>query len=45
MIRHRIPFKHGGEDDDKAIELAFSKKKAEDRKVWLNTWMQVCKLK
>jgi DNA topoisomerase-2 len=41
MIRHRIPFKHGGEDDDTSIELAFSKSKVNDRKTWLTNWMEV----
>jgi len=42
MLRHRIPFKYRDEDDDSAIELAFSKKKIEDRKDWLTKWMEVC---
>ncbi len=41
MRRHRIPFKYAGENDDDAIELAFSKKKIEERKNWLTKWMQV----
>ncbi|CAK5022619.1 unnamed protein product [Meloidogyne enterolobii] len=40
MLRHRIPFKYRDEDDDSAIELAFSKKKIEDRKDWLTKWME-----
>lgn len=41
MTRHRIPFKYKDADDDGAIEMAFSKKKVEDRKDWLNKWMEV----
>uniref|UniRef100_A0A5S6QLN5 DNA topoisomerase 2 n=1 Tax=Trichuris muris TaxID=70415 RepID=A0A5S6QLN5_TRIMR len=43
MRRHRIRFRYDGNDDDKALELAFSKKKVEDRKDWLTSWMQVRK--
>eukprot|EP00731_Ephydatia_muelleri_P019883 Em0012g708a len=40
MDRHRIPFRYEGESDDKAIELAFSKKQADNRKEWLTSWLQ-----
>ncbi|CAJ0586787.1 unnamed protein product, partial [Mesorhabditis spiculigera] len=40
MIRHRIRFKYGGVDDDVAVEMAFSKKKIEERKDWLTKWME-----
>lgn len=40
MLRHRIKFKYGGNQDDNAIELAFSKKKIEERKDWLTSWME-----
>ncbi|XP_041476375.1 DNA topoisomerase 2-alpha-like [Lytechinus variegatus] len=40
MDRHRIPFEYTGPDDDAAIVLAFSKKKVEDRKVWLSEWLE-----
>uniref|UniRef100_A0A915EJT2 Toprim domain-containing protein n=1 Tax=Ditylenchus dipsaci TaxID=166011 RepID=A0A915EJT2_9BILA len=43
MTRHRIPFKYGGPDDDNAVDLAFSKKRIEDRKDWLNKWMETRK--
>ncbi|VDM95380.1 unnamed protein product [Thelazia callipaeda] len=39
MQRHRVKFKYDGEDDDQALEMAFSKKKIEERKVWLTNWM------
>ncbi|XP_010770504.1 DNA topoisomerase 2-alpha [Notothenia coriiceps] len=39
MQKHRIPFKYGGPADDEAITLAFSKKKIEERKVWLTNFM------
>lgn len=40
MLRHRIRFKYGGADDDSAVEMAFSKKKIDERKDWLTKWMQ-----
>ncbi|KAL3117199.1 hypothetical protein niasHT_007602 [Heterodera trifolii] len=40
MLRHRIPFRYKDDTDDGAIELAFSKKKIEERKVWLTSWME-----
>lgn len=33
MARHRIKFKYGGPGDDEAVDMAFSKKKIEERKV------------
>lgn len=41
MLRHRIPFKYEGPNDDDAVDMAFSKKKIEDRKEWLTNWMRV----
>lgn len=35
MAKHNIPFCYNGDDDDKAIDMAFSKKKVEERKTWL----------
>ncbi|KJE90404.1 DNA topoisomerase II [Capsaspora owczarzaki ATCC 30864] len=35
MDVHQIPFTWSGEDDGQAIDLAFSKKRADDRKEWL----------
>ncbi|XP_048776509.2 DNA topoisomerase 2-alpha-like isoform X2 [Ostrea edulis] len=40
MERHKIPFKYTGVEDDAAINLAFSKKKIEERKEWLTSWME-----
>ncbi|XP_002737286.1 DNA topoisomerase 2-alpha [Saccoglossus kowalevskii] len=39
MVRHRIPFKYVGPQDDAAITLAFSKKKTDERKEWLTDWL------
>jgi DNA topoisomerase-2 len=33
--KHRIGFTYSGDQDNERIELAFSKKKADDRKMWL----------
>ncbi|KAK6016639.1 DNA gyrase/topoisomerase IV, A subunit [Ostertagia ostertagi] len=38
-FRHRIKFKYGGVEDDNAVDMAFSKKKIEERKDWLTKWM------
>jgi DNA topoisomerase II len=35
MEKHMIPFSPVEDDDRKLIDLAFSKKKADDRKEWL----------
>ncbi|EJW72875.1 hypothetical protein WUBG_16218 [Wuchereria bancrofti] len=43
MVRHRIRFQYAGEEDDSSLDMAFSKKKIEDRKVWLTNWMAVRK--
>lgn len=40
MPRHRIPFRYGGPEDEAAINLAFSKKKIEERKEWLTNYME-----
>ncbi|XP_074542772.1 DNA topoisomerase 2-beta isoform X2 [Halichoeres trimaculatus] len=40
MERHRISFRYSGAEDDAAITLAFSKKKADDRKEWLTNFME-----
>ncbi|PNF31624.1 DNA topoisomerase 2 [Cryptotermes secundus] len=40
MQRHRIKFKYGGPNDDHCINMAFSKKCAEQRKEWLTSWME-----
>ncbi|CAG9794048.1 unnamed protein product [Diatraea saccharalis] len=43
MERHRIRFKYGGATDDHHIELAFSKKGADQRKEWLTNHMDEVK--
>ena len=40
MGRHKIVFIHNGPEDDEAIDMAFSKKKSDERKVWLTRWME-----
>ncbi|XP_049270629.1 DNA topoisomerase 2-alpha [Rhipicephalus sanguineus] len=40
MLRHRITFRYQGNEDDQAIELAFSKKMIEQRKDWLRSGME-----
>ncbi|CAN8003376.1 unnamed protein product, partial [Ixodes hexagonus] len=40
MLRHRIKFKYQGGEDDRAIELAFSKKMVDQRKDWLRNGME-----
>ncbi|KAL8576595.1 DNA topoisomerase 2-alpha [Nucella lapillus] len=40
MPRHRIPFRYSGPEDDSSINLAFSKKKVEERKEWLTNYME-----
>ncbi|UYV70511.1 TOP2B [Cordylochernes scorpioides] len=40
MTRHRIRFKYAGEQDDHAIQLAFSKKMVDQRKEWLTNGME-----
>lgn len=43
MKRHRILFKYHGDEDDKHILMAFSKKLVDSRKEWLTNWMTDCK--
>ncbi|XP_072178240.1 DNA topoisomerase 2-alpha-like [Diadema setosum] len=40
MHRHKIPFNYEGPQDDEAIVLAFSKKKVEERKLWLTEFLK-----
>lgn len=40
MGRHRIRFRYGGSGDDESLDMAFSKKKIEERKEWLTNWMR-----
>lgn len=35
MDKHTINFRYTGKEDDDSIDLAFNKKRAEDRKQWL----------
>lgn len=43
MRRHRILFSYKDDQDDHAINMAFSKKAIEQRKEWLTHWMEECK--
>ncbi|KAB7496963.1 DNA topoisomerase 2-alpha [Armadillidium nasatum] len=43
MVRHRVRFRHGGNEDDHSITMAFSKKAVDQRKEWLTSWMEECK--
>lgn len=38
MVRHTIEFQYNGEHDDRSIDLAFNKKRADDRKTWINEY-------
>ena len=38
ISKHQINFKYRDHEDDEAIDLAFNKKKADDRKQWLTTY-------
>jgi DNA topoisomerase-2 len=40
MKRHRIKFKYQGSVDDDNITMAFAKKCTDQRKNWLNNWME-----
>merc|ERR1712012_109236 len=40
MVRHKIKFKYGDDQDDHSITLAFSKKAVDQRKEWLTNWME-----
>ena len=42
MKRHMIPFSTTRDGDRELIELAFSKKKADDRKEWLRQFRVCC---
>eukprot|EP00418_Pyrodinium_bahamense_P030066 CAMPEP_0179152694 /NCGR_PEP_ID=MMETSP0796-20121207/74211_1 /TAXON_ID=73915 /ORGANISM="Pyrodinium bahamense, Strain pbaha01" /LENGTH=1246 /DNA_ID=CAMNT_0020853911 /DNA_START=22 /DNA_END=3762 /DNA_ORIENTATION=- len=37
---HRLTFRWGDEKDDEAIDLAFNKKRADDRKDWINAYQE-----
>lgn len=36
LEKHRMSYRYDGTQDDLAIDLAFNKKRADDRKVWMN---------
>jgi len=40
MNRHRILFRYQDEEDDQSIDMAFNKKRADDRKTWLTSYME-----
>merc|ERR1719277_1298549 len=35
---HKMSYRHEGPEDDRAIDLAFNKKRADDRKDWINSY-------
>jgi len=35
---HKMAYRHDSMEDDRAIDLAFNKKRADDRKAWINTY-------
>jgi len=37
---HKMSYRHEGIEDDKAIDLAFNKKKADERKEWINGYVE-----
>lgn len=41
MDRHQIDFSYSGRQCDESIVMAFSKNRADDRKHWINSWLQV----
>ena len=41
MDRHQIDFSYSGRQCDESIVMAFSKNRADDRKQWINSWLQV----
>lgn len=43
MAKHMIPFAPAEEGDKELIELAFSKKKADERKEWLRQFKVIIK--
>lgn len=36
---HRLNYRYDGPDDDRAIDLAFNKKRSDDRKEWINSYV------
>ncbi len=38
LLRHKIDFTWEGDEDGDAIEMAFSKKRADDRKAWITNF-------
>ena len=41
MNRHEVDFSYSGHQCDDSIVMAFSKNKADERKQWINLWLQV----
>ena len=41
MDRHQVDFSYSGRQCDDSIVMAFSKNKADDRKQWISSWLQV----
>ncbi|XP_078489042.1 transcription factor [Ciona intestinalis] len=47
MLRHRVRFRYSGDNDDGCIDMAFNRKRADDRKEWLTNFMEerrLCRL-
>eukprot|EP00930_Biecheleria_cincta_P034105 TRINITY_DN23592_c0_g6_i1.p1 TRINITY_DN23592_c0_g6~~TRINITY_DN23592_c0_g6_i1.p1 ORF type:complete len:1248 (+),score=292.45 TRINITY_DN23592_c0_g6_i1:442-4185(+) len=40
LDKHKLSYNYGGVEDDRAIDLAFNKKKADDRKTWINGYVE-----
>lgn len=36
--KHKLTYKYSGFQDEQAIDLAFNKKRADDRKIWINAY-------
>jgi DNA topoisomerase-2 len=43
LQRHQIDFRHGGDDDDRTISMAFNNKHLEEWRYRLNVWKNACK--
>jgi len=40
IASHTLSYKHESAEDDRAIDLAFNKKRADDRKEWINAYQE-----
>lgn len=40
LQKHKLSYRYDGIEDDRAIDLAFNKKKADDRKTWINGYVE-----